>query len=219
MQLNDKARKSRRTEALRTVRRELILTAAASIFAEAGFEHATMRNIAAEAGCTTGAVYPLFASKEDIYAALLMRSLTALDACVTEAFCRADPGWDQVDSCAKAFVQYYLARPSELALGLHLFSNGIGKRGLSRSLDQELNQQLWKCLSLIERGLIYEGIARCHDPRTETMVLFSALSGVLVAHHTGRLKAFGQRAEVILDRQLTIARQALGQHQSNDERN
>ncbi len=45
---------------LRDLKRRQILDAAKRIFAEHGLEAATMREIAAAAGCTTGAIYPLF---------------------------------------------------------------------------------------------------------------------------------------------------------------
>ncbi|MBM1642913.1 TetR/AcrR family transcriptional regulator [Sulfitobacter mediterraneus] len=198
-----------REAALREFRRNLILDGAGKVFAEDGFDRATMRRIAAAAGCTTGAIYPIFSGKEEIYAGLLMRSLDALQQAVSSAFAEAEPGWAKVVGTAHAFLRFYVQRPSELALGLHLFSNGIGQRGLTRSLDADLNEKLWSSLSLIELGLIESGLPESIDPRRETMTLFAALSGTLVSYHTGRLKVFGQTGEEILNRQLELQRAAL----------
>ena len=44
-----------------------------------------MRAVATEAGCTTGAIYPLFDGKEDIYASLLQESLVRLHTAVASA--------------------------------------------------------------------------------------------------------------------------------------
>ncbi len=66
-------------------RREEILNAAARVFSREGLAKASMRMIAREASCTTGAIYPLFDGKEAIYAALLERSLKALHAKVAAA--------------------------------------------------------------------------------------------------------------------------------------
>jgi AcrR family transcriptional regulator len=66
--------------------------------AEQGLEGATMRGIAVRAGCTTGAIYPLFDSKEAIYAELLKQSLAALDAYVAEAAAKARTPEAQVEA-------------------------------------------------------------------------------------------------------------------------
>jgi AcrR family transcriptional regulator len=70
---------------VKVAKRELLLRAAREEFAELGLEGATMRGIAMRAGCSTGAIYPLFESKEAIYADLLQHSLSALDAHVAAA--------------------------------------------------------------------------------------------------------------------------------------
>ena len=73
------------SDVVKGAKRELLLRAARDEFAEQGLEGATMRGIAVRAGCTTGAIYPLFDSKEAIYAELLKQSLAALDTHVAEA--------------------------------------------------------------------------------------------------------------------------------------
>ena len=59
------------SDVVKGAKRELLLRAARDEFAEQGLEGATMRGIAVRAGCTTGAIYPLFDSKEAVYAELL----------------------------------------------------------------------------------------------------------------------------------------------------
>src|SRR5205814_4880168 len=50
--------------------RERLLEAAASVFARRGYQQASVEEIAAEAGFTTGAVYSNFAGKEELFLAL-----------------------------------------------------------------------------------------------------------------------------------------------------
>ncbi|HEY0757074.1 MAG TPA: helix-turn-helix domain-containing protein [Ktedonobacteraceae bacterium] len=52
-------------------RREQIIDAAMRVFAEKGFARATNRDIAQEAGITTGLIYYYFKSKEDLFSAIL----------------------------------------------------------------------------------------------------------------------------------------------------
>lgn len=64
----------RRRERVDRTRAEL-LAAAARVFAQRGFEGATVGDIAADAGFTKGAVYAHFASKSEVFLALARQSL------------------------------------------------------------------------------------------------------------------------------------------------
>ena len=74
-----------RNQALTDVRRQSVLDAARSAFFELGMEKASMREIAQRAGYTVGAIYSYFASKEEVYGALLAESLERLNARVQQA--------------------------------------------------------------------------------------------------------------------------------------
>jgi AcrR family transcriptional regulator len=52
-------------------RRALIVSAARTVFADAGYDRASMRTVAKAAGITTPVLYDHFASKADLYAALV----------------------------------------------------------------------------------------------------------------------------------------------------
>ena len=93
------------SDVVKGAKRELLLRAARDEFAEQGLEGATMRGIALRAGCTTGAIYPLFDSKEAIYAELLKQSLAALDAYVAEAVAAVER-----DRCQAVLVAQHLAQ-------------------------------------------------------------------------------------------------------------
>ncbi|GAB5471540.1 MAG: TetR/AcrR family transcriptional regulator [Rhodospirillales bacterium] len=200
--------KLRRQEALRDLRREQILHAALTVFATEGLERATMRAIAAKAGCTTGAIYPLFGSKEAIYAALLSQSLEALDAHVARAMAAAGAGWAGLEAGLRAFAGYYVGRPAEVALGLYL-SGGIGRRGLSKDLDRDLNARLARVLGRIEQAL--SAVAPEVDARGQAAALFSFLVGALLVHYTGRLDSLQRPLEAVIDSHLALLRAALGE--------
>ena len=55
--------------------RELLLNAAAMVFARRGFHEASVEEIASEAGFSTGAVYSNFAGKEELFLALADRAV------------------------------------------------------------------------------------------------------------------------------------------------
>ena len=58
-------------ETLDLHRRRVIVDAARRVFETTGLEGASIRAIAQMAGCTTGAIYPLFRSKEEVFAVVL----------------------------------------------------------------------------------------------------------------------------------------------------
>jgi AcrR family transcriptional regulator len=82
----DRRRAASRPQPGDATSREQLLTAAARVFARAGYHGASMSEIAAEAGFSKGALYWSFASKEELFFALLdeldeqLRTLIAASA-------------------------------------------------------------------------------------------------------------------------------------------
>lgn len=167
----------------RDARRAAIVAAAAAVFDEHGLEGASMRMIARQAGCTTGAIYPLFASKEDLYAELLATSLAQLHAHVAGASARRGKGAAH-ERAALAFLDYYLQRPNEVTLGLYAFQ-GLKARGVGRPHDRRLNASLARTLALLSPAA-GQGEGAALDVRS--MAVFAQLIGTLVLHQAGRLR-------------------------------
>lgn len=191
-------------ERMGAARRALIMEAAQRVFARDGLAQASLRAIAREAGCTTGAIYPWFGNKEALYAALLETSLDRLREHLAQTLAQAENA-KAARAVAGAFYDYYAQRPAELSLGFYLFQ-GLAPRGLGPDLDRGLNTRLALCVTLLGHGL-----ARTRpgcDVVLERMQMFTYLSGLLLLLHTGRLKSLAQNAETLLDahcRNLEIA--------------
>ena len=173
-------------DALGAAKRALVLDAARAEFAEHGLEGATMRRIATRAGVTTGAVYPLFASKEAIYAELLEQSLATLAEAVSAAAAAPPRGRLAHEAAAAAFLDHYLAHPFEVNLGLYAF-HGLKRQGVGAALDDALNERLAATVRLLS--------PRDHGPRrrpgppdAEAMLVFAQLIGLLVLELAGRLR-------------------------------
>ena len=62
-------------EQSKAMTREKLLTAARSVFAQRGFHGASVEEIAAEAGYSTGALYSNFGGKEDLFLDLMEREI------------------------------------------------------------------------------------------------------------------------------------------------
>jgi AcrR family transcriptional regulator len=72
--------------------RNAVVNAAARVFERHGFQAATVRRIAAEAGMTTGAVYSSFEGKADLFLAVLEEKLDPQLGTMYEAAREAPPG-------------------------------------------------------------------------------------------------------------------------------
>lgn len=182
--------KLQRQQAMTDARRALVLDAARAVFAEAGIEGASIREIAKKAGYTPGAIYSYFDSKESIYGALLGESLERLNGAVGAArMVRNRP--DKTLQCkAQAWFDFYAANPRDLDLGFYLV-RGMHPRGLTGELNSRLNGRLHDALRPCEAALRAMGLSPGEALR-ETTALFAQGVGLLLLQHTGRIRMFGQ---------------------------
>lgn len=189
------------SRSVKVAKQELLLRAAREEFAELGLEGATMRGIALRAGCSTGAIYPLFDSKEAIYADLLQHSLSALDAHVAEAVKAAHGAEAQVSAGCEAFLGYYLENRFEVNLGLYAF-RGVKRQGVGKALDDALNRALAQVLERIAQPLGQMQKRETAEVRPWVALLFSQMIGALVLQMAGRLKFLDTDARMLLGMML-----------------
>ncbi|PND32133.1 TetR/AcrR family transcriptional regulator [Achromobacter pulmonis] len=168
--------RSGRSESLNALRRQLILDAAQRVFERDGLEKTTIRAIANEAGCTTGAIYPWFAGKETIYGALLEASLQRLHAHLSEAAATGEAR-TAARRAIHAFYGYYAERRTDFSLGMYLFQ-GLGPRGLGREMDERLNARLRQCVDLLGLALARTKSWDAAVVEVEQMNLFTYLMGL-----------------------------------------
>ena len=192
----ERKRASRR-DAVNEIKRQLILDAAGKVFAEDGLEKASMRAIAREAGYTAGALYFHYASKEEIYADLLGKSLDRLRRAVEDAVASQSAPADRLRAGARAWFDYYLASPGELDMGFYLF-RGMRPRGLSKALDRRLNRELLATLAPAGEALQQLGASEA-QARTDMAALFAFMAGTLMLVHTGRIRLFDADGHAMVD--------------------
>lgn len=133
-----------------------LLDGASAVFAEAGYEAATMTQIAARAGASIGSLYQFFPTKEHVAAALHARHLDALagmlDLLVEEV--RGQPVQAAVDALFARFVAYLEENPAFLAVG--------ERRSLDPAVKKEARARL--------RGRIAALLAAVEPPIAEARV-------------------------------------------------
>lgn len=109
---------TRRTLAKQNTRAK-VLAAARRLFSESGYEGATIRDIASEAGMSTGAVFANFADKSDLFREIMMADLATLNEQTREA---AGRGKDVDEALLKIFSTAYAFYKSQLPLARAAFS-------------------------------------------------------------------------------------------------
>jgi AcrR family transcriptional regulator len=92
-------------------RREAILGAALEVFAEKGFEGATLGAVAERAGVSKALIYEHFDSKSELTRALLDTFVHDLLGQVAEAVAGAEPGGPRMRAGVDAFLSFVEDRP------------------------------------------------------------------------------------------------------------
>jgi AcrR family transcriptional regulator len=114
-----------------------VLAAARRLFSEEGYEGATIRDIAAAAGMSTGAVFANFSDKSDLFREIMADDMEALSTAMRDAATR---GRNVEDAVLKVFMAGYTFYKSRLQLARAAFSvswdkdGGPTLRGLPSSL-------------------------------------------------------------------------------------
>ena len=119
------AGRSRREERKEETRRELV-ESAMRVFAERGFQRASLEEIAREAGYTTGAIYWHFGGKDDLFlAAFEAYALTR----VGELAEIDESSRGELPKRARAFADHWMARladdPSFMVVALEFFVHSL----------------------------------------------------------------------------------------------
>jgi AcrR family transcriptional regulator len=98
-----------------------VLAAARRLFSEEGYEGATIRDIAAAAGMSTGAVFANFSDKSDLFREIMITDMAALADAMAEA---AVHGKGVEDTLLKMFAAGYGFYRTQLPLARAAFSVG-----------------------------------------------------------------------------------------------
>lgn len=131
-----------------------VLAAARRLFSEQGYEGATIRDIAAAAGMSTGAVFANFTDKSDLFREIMDDDMEALMGAMRDA---AGRGRTVEDAVLKIFMAGYTFYKSRLQLARAAFSVSWDKDGgpTLRSMQGSLAfQELFteQLTAAIERG-------------------------------------------------------------------
>lgn len=183
--------------------RRAILRAATVQFAQRGFEGTTIDGIASEARLPRANVYYYFASKEEIYRAILGNLISAWDAALDCVTADAEP-----EAALARYVAAKLDHARRHTVESRLFALEIlgGAKFLTRADRVHMRSTTQRGTAVVE-GWIAAGRLRPINPRHLFILLWSATQfyadfGILAADALGRThlsaRDFAVAAEVIV---------------------
>ncbi|MGH7819745.1 MAG: TetR/AcrR family transcriptional regulator, partial [Candidatus Binatia bacterium] len=171
-------------EAVRQARnqlyREHILEAAEKVFSERGFDNAKVQEISAQAGLSMGTIYSIFASKEELFTALLEERGNELRALARDVAARELPARQALDELIEAYIGYFVDHTTFLQMHLNLGSSWI----LKPRLETETQVLIWQEIHEHQAAIFRRGIAAGdfidEDPGYLAK-MFSAMDQVVLA--------------------------------------
>jgi AcrR family transcriptional regulator len=93
-------------------RRSLIIDTAEKVFAEKGYDLTTMDEIAKLADFTKKSVYSYFPTKDELFAAAVVRAVKVLERLFSDAVSAHSTGFEKVCGIGDAYVRFYKDYPS-----------------------------------------------------------------------------------------------------------
>lgn len=194
--------KKKRLRPTRAQTRQRLLQAAGEVFAQLGYDRASLDDVATAAGLTKGAVYSSFAGKDDLFYALMQERIDERLALVTEAVERQatvrDITRDAGSSLAQLmssqrdwhllFIEFWARAVRDPGLHDELARERRSVRGLiaqfleARAAEAEVNlpapaEQLAVAVLALSNGVAIEHLA---DPDTVDPSIFGVILGLLI---------------------------------------
>jgi AcrR family transcriptional regulator len=197
-----------RREREKETRRQLIIDTAGKVFLERGFEPATMDEIAKLSEFTKRSVYSYFPSKDELFAAVILKASESLYRLFVETVSERTTGFERIAGTGEAYIRFYREYP----LGFRLLSmrrhGGMEQNGEYR----EKIQKLWAGVSDImmksfELGRKDGTIRADIDAKTGSIHLMCASNGILefvAAAGKDFKKRYGMNAEDFIVTSMTL---------------
>lgn len=172
----------RRKKEPESVHREAIAAAAERLFLQLGTKAAKMDDIARESGYSKATLYVYFASKEEIIAYLVSKSMHLLHQCITQAVSGPSGTRDKYFDLCRALAEYQQQCPLYFRLALGKINVDFeNSRPLPAETEiYETGEQINRTLSQFIKEGILGGEFQPDIPVLQTVFLFwGSLSGLI----------------------------------------
>jgi AcrR family transcriptional regulator len=174
------------TEQIRAESRAKIIVTARRLFAERGFDGCNVSDIAKQAGMSQGNIYWHFASKDELFRAVLVEGFQAIGATMTEAATSAGSGLEKFNRFLDAFLALTREEGGDefvMIMLTFLGQGGAGKFAEFGISTEKLGADYHQALNAIfaqgqAEGAFQPGI----DPNLLTTFFFSFINGLMLMY-------------------------------------
>ncbi len=157
------------------IRRKEILEAAAMVFAEKGYQQATVKEIAARAGISPGTIYLYFDGKRDILSNIAAETETPMVAALLEAGELGDRG-TIIEMVEKGLD----ITEAQLPFNRTLFSEVWVDDGILEEAVAERVKQIHRLLQDYVAERIAAGVFRPVDPALTAQLVMGMFAGLII---------------------------------------
>lgn len=169
---------------IRTERREQILLAALGVFARKGLMATKIGDIASAAGLSHGLVYHYFASKDEVFTALVERALAGTIAVVKAALQQPGTPWDQLRWLTLSMVEGGRKGPANALIMLQAFTSEAVPEAVKQLVAEKGPQIYGHMIPLIQAGQAAGQVA-AEDPVKLAVAHSALVQGLILSHVQG----------------------------------
>jgi AcrR family transcriptional regulator len=178
-------------------RQEEILTQAARLFAERGFDNTDTTLLAETVGVGKGTVYKYFPSKRDLFLAAADRVMRMLREQIEGRVAPIDDALVRIATAIREFLQFFYERPEFVELLIQERALFKDRKRSTFMEHRETNVERWRHLYI---GLISEGRVRDVPVDRITDVIGNLLYGTIFTNYfSGQAKSVDKQATDIID--------------------
>lgn len=201
--------KPKRQRPTRAQTRQLLLQAAGEVFAERGYDRASLDEVATAAGLTKGAVYSSFAGKDDLFYALMRERIDERLALVAEAVERQATVSDMTRDAGSGLAQLMSSQRDWHLLFIEFWARAVRDPSLHNEFAHERRSVRGLIAQFLE-AQAQQAEVQLPAPAEELAVAVLALSNGIAIEHladpdTVDPSTFGVALGLLLDRLLVPA--------------
>ncbi len=172
-----------RKEREKEQRREEIINAAQRVFFEKGLQNSTMDEIAELAELSKGTLYLYYASKEDLYLAVMLRGFDILHGMIEEVERQTPSPEEAMWNMGKVYFEFFEKHRNFFRMFHFLQYPGLHKQ-VSPEMMESCNhqtQKTWKLVIEVFRRGVEEGTFRRDiNPVEAAVILWSSANSILL---------------------------------------
>jgi AcrR family transcriptional regulator len=199
----------KRQRPTRAQTRQQLLQAAGEVFAQRGYDRASLDDVAIAAGLTKGAVYSSFASKDDLFYALMRERIDERLALVTEAVERDATVREIASDASSGMAQLMSSQRDWHLLFIEFWARAVRDPDLHDELARERRSVRALIAQFLEARAAEAGVDLPAPAEQLAVVVLALSNGIAIEHladpDTVDPSIFGVALNLLLDRLLMPA--------------